>query len=85
MDKIQESNNQTIYNKAQAVDYNFENLYKGREHRRPPWVRIMENETEGEILTTYKMEYLPWAKQIGKTWYDWGTKRSPVSLGHSKG
>lgn len=35
VDKRQESNNQAIHNKIQAVEYNFEYLYKGREHRRP--------------------------------------------------
>lgn len=29
----------------------------------------MEDETEGDILTTYKMEYVPQAKETGKPWH----------------
>lgn len=29
----------------------------------------MEGETKGEILTTYKKEYVPQAKETGKPWH----------------
>ena len=45
----------------------------------------MEDKSEGEILTTYKMKYVSQAKETGKPWYIGGAKRRLISLGHSKG
>lgn len=82
---LSDRNQIIIHNRIQTVEYNFENLYKEQEYRRRPWVRIMEDKSEGEILTTYKMKYVSQAKETGKPWYIWGAKRRLISLGHSKG